>query len=354
MTTPDASTAAGSITPADLAGLLATFNDVTSKLQSAHDSLRNEVARLTRELHEANEQVERSKRLAALGEMAAGIAHEVRNPLGSIRLYATMLEEDLAGVPKQAATAAKITSAARVVENIVGDVLSFARELKLRFEPVAPSDLFDRVFTLCEHERTKVTNLELVRSCGKSELTCDAALLSQALVNIVHNAMQAMSSTRADSHRLELSCTRIRAALGTKSRIPAMRLRVRDTGPGVTPDTIARMFNPFFTTRSTGTGLGLSIVHRIIDAHGGRIEVRNNADLATELNDAERGALGPFASRGACIDCLLPLEPTADASQRHMRDASASVSAPAPTPEVHILGANSARELTNSDPFGRK
>lgn len=340
-----------SLTPADLAGLLATFNDVTGKLQTAHDSLRAEVARLTRELHEANEQVERSKRLAALGEMAAGIAHEVRNPLGSIRLYASMLEEDLAADAPKAAIAGKINSAARIVENIVGDVLSFARELKLRMEPVAPADLFDRVLSVCEHERAKVPNLHIVRNCSRTDLTCDAALLSQALINVVQNAMQAMATEKSE-HRLELSCTRIRAAVSGRARVPVMRLRIRDSGPGVTPEIVARMFNPFFTTRSTGTGLGLAIVHRIIDAHAGRIDVRNNADCINELSEAERAALGPFATRGACFDVLLPLQHTIDANQRHMRDASAAVALP--TPELPARGANSARDLTNSTPFGRK
>src|SRR5262249_30890105 len=94
--------------PADLAGLLAAFNDVTAKLQASHEQLRAEVSRLTRELGEANAQLERSRRLAALGEMAAGIAHEVRNPLGSIRLYARMLEEDLAHSPSEQTIAGKI------------------------------------------------------------------------------------------------------------------------------------------------------------------------------------------------------------------------------------------------------
>jgi signal transduction histidine kinase len=159
-------------------------------------------------------------------------------------------------------------------------------------------------------------------------------------------------ATEKSEHRLELSCTRIRAAVSGRARVPVMRLRIRDSGPGVTPEIVARMFNPFFTTRSTGTGLGLAIVHRIIDAHAGRIDVRNNADCISELSEAERAALGPFATRGACFDVLLPLQHTADANQRHMRDASAAVALP--TPELPARGANSARDLTNSTPFGRK
>ncbi len=88
--------ASGALSAQDLGELIAAFNDVTARLQNSHEKLHGEVARLTRELADANAQIERSQRLAALGEMAAGIAHEVRNPLGSIRLYARMLEQDLA------------------------------------------------------------------------------------------------------------------------------------------------------------------------------------------------------------------------------------------------------------------
>src|SRR6185295_5586605 len=99
-------------------------------LQSTHESLREQVSRLQAELSEANAQVERSKRLAALGEMAAGIAHEVRNPLGSIRLYARMLEQDLADRPAERSIATKIASAVGGLDGVVGDVLSFARDAK--------------------------------------------------------------------------------------------------------------------------------------------------------------------------------------------------------------------------------
>src|SRR5687767_8545993 len=95
------------MTPAELAGLMSAFNEVTGRLQQTHETLQREVVRLRGELREANEQLERSRRLAALGEMAAGIAHEVRNPLGSIGLYARMLEQDLSDRPAERATAVK-------------------------------------------------------------------------------------------------------------------------------------------------------------------------------------------------------------------------------------------------------
>jgi signal transduction histidine kinase len=291
----------GALTPADLGGLLAAFNDVTQKLQSSHDALRGEVARLTRELHEANEQVERSKRLAALGEVAAGIAHEVRNPLGSIRLNARMLEQDLAAQP-QMQLAVKITAAARAVESIVSDVLHFAREIKLEKREIEPAALFEHALDCSLHEAQRVRGLDVVRSYVNRRLTschADPHLLQQVLVNVVQNAMQVMAELPGP-HRLELDVERARVAIGSRTRVPATVLVVRDTGPGVPPEVVERMFNPFFTTRASGTGLGLSIVHRIVDAHGGLVRVANNAETSKRKASSD--------ARGACVEIVLPLD----------------------------------------------
>jgi signal transduction histidine kinase len=283
------------LTTEDLAGLLASFNDVTARLQASHEALAREVERLRRELGEANAQVERSRRLAALGEMAAGIAHEIRNPLASIRLYARMLEEDLPGDGAPYQTTVKIARAVRAAEAIVGDVLAFAREYRIAPAPVRTSVLFDQVLDACRSEGIG-HDVEIVRldlepgACG--EFIADAGLLRQALVNIVRNAFEAMEEGRSGCRRLTLDARGARLA-GTDGQVRAhVVLTVRDTGPGVTPDVVARMFNPFFTTRRAGTGLGLAIVHRIVDAHAGRVRVRNNSE----------DGMGA----GACVEVVLP------------------------------------------------
>lgn len=289
---------ATNVTPSELAALLASFNEVTARLQTSHEALRGEVVRLTRELGEANAQVERSGRLAALGEMAAGIAHEVRNPLGSIRLYARMLEQDLAGMPEQAKIAVKINAAVRAVEGIVGDVLSFAREVRLRPQPVEVGALFDRVLESCCHDGVagwqgvKVERRDRLRGACQV-VHADPGLLTQALVNVVRNAFEAIGAAKdGKEHALTLDARTQKAAAAGGKRLHYACLCVKDTGPGVTPEIVARMFNPFFTTRDTGTGLGLAIVHRIVDAHGGRVTIRNNAESGK----------GP----GACVEILLP------------------------------------------------
>jgi signal transduction histidine kinase len=285
------------LAPADLAELISAFNEVTAKLQASHDQLRAEVARLTRELGEANAQIERSRRLAALGEMAAGIAHEVRNPLGSIRLYARMLDQDLADRPAERSLANKIDNAARVMDGIVNDVLTFAREFRLRPAPIDARDLFDRVLESCCHDG--VPNWRSVRVVredrGAPEFEADPSLLQQALVNVVRNAFEAMADVPGE-HVLTLAAAAEEPGDGETPS--GVRLTVRDTGPGIRPEVVERMFNPFFTTRNTGTGLGLAIVHRIVDAHAGRVSVTNND--------------GP----GATVSLRLPLRTPSDTGSR--------------------------------------
>ncbi|MBS0196837.1 MAG: hypothetical protein JSR77_08770 [Planctomycetes bacterium] len=267
----------------EVAELLRAVTEATSRVEASNTRLQEQVARLTNDLNDANVQLERQRRLAALGEMAAGIAHEVRNPLGCVLLYASMLERDLAERPAESAMATKITRAAKAVEAIVTDVLSFARELRLRHEDVTVESVFDRALENCSHDAVAGGAWKQIRieraytDAADTAFEADPGLLTQALTNLIRNAIEAMAEAPGREHTLRLEASERRVADGTGRRPRCVVLTVRDTGPGVTPDVVARMFNPFFTTRGTGTGLGLAIVHRIVDAHGGRVSVTNNA-----------------------------------------------------------------------------
>ena len=263
---------------ADLAELMRAFNDVTQKLQTTHETLRGEVARLSRELSEANEQLARSRRLASLGEVAAGIAHEVRNPLGSIRLYAKMLVDDLPDRPKQQATAGKIADAARSLEAVVGDVLTFSKEIKLRYEPCVAGEAFEQALESTVPGGAASLRNVSVRIVGVRDAVfeADPGLLQQVLVNVIRNALEAMADVPGREHELSLAADQRMVANQEGRAQRSVVLEVTDTGSGIPPAVVSRMFNPFFTTRASGTGLGLAIVHRIVDAHGGRIVVRNN------------------------------------------------------------------------------
>lgn len=286
----------------DLAEIMTAFTQVTDRLQGAHQTLQAEVKRLNHELRETNEQLRRSRQLAALGQMAAGIAHEIRNPLASIRLYASLLAEDLTDRPDSNRLAQQIARAVRDLDAVVGDVLNFARELKIRKAPAGVSALFDQAVESCRgllHDSSVVVDRDYESEAQLPPLHADATLLSQALVNLVRNAIEAMAGTgrltlRASLEGAEAQSDEVDGSFGTD---PMLRLVVDDTGPGIPPEIIERIFNPFFTTRHTGTGLGLAIVHRIVDAHGGDIHVGRNraggASIALRLPaDAESSDVG--------------------------------------------------------------
>lgn len=283
----------------ELAELLGAFNAATNKLHVAHESLRAEVVRLQGELRQANEQLERSRRLAALGEMAAGIAHEVRNPLGSIRLYAKMLSDDLRDRPGERTLAEKIAAATRGLDAVVVDVLAFAREMRLNVSPWTATELLTRALEEClgcdRIEAPDRAHVSVVRhdqqdgAKAATEVLCDAAHMHRALVNILRNALQAMRDHASAPAMIELDVRRRVLPDERGNDRGYIALVVRDHGPGLSPQVMQRMFNPFFTTRATGTGLGLAIVHRIMDAHAGRVTVSNVA-----------------SGQGAIVELLLP------------------------------------------------
>jgi len=260
----------------ELHAVISSFNDLVARLQTTHEALKGEVARLQAELHDANRRLRRSQELAALGEMAAGIAHEVRNPLGSIRLYASVLEEDLADRPQLAETARKIARAVVGLDRIVCDVLDFSRRMEARAEPVDARALLTGAVDDCRALLAPAGVEAFVEAPEGLLVRCDRSLLHRALVNVVRNAIEAIEAggpAGAERFvRLGAGPGATRAADGR--RLERVALRVEDTGPGVSPEAVERMFNPFFTTREAGTGLGLAIVHRIVDAHAGSVEVR--------------------------------------------------------------------------------
>ncbi|MFG0306340.1 MAG: sensor histidine kinase [Phycisphaerales bacterium JB040] len=275
MSDPDTHTQppAPGLSASDLAELMTSFNEVSARLQETHETLRAEVNRLNAELREANEELQRSKRLAALGEMAAGISHEIRNPLGSIRLYARMLQDDLAGQPEQRDIAVKIAGAVGRLNEVVGDVLAFSRENRINPHPLDAEAVLTRVVDACAGLFDDAPG---VAAGPGVRLHADAGLLEQALVNVVRNGAEATRHAGRSTREMTLTA---RAVHDPGSGRPCTLLEVRDAGTGIRPEVIERMFNPFFTTRETGTGLGLAIVHRIVDAHRGRVAVFNNADL---------------------------------------------------------------------------
>ena len=295
----------------DLRQLMRSVDETTRQLQGTHAALQKEVVRLQGELAEANAQLRRSKALAALGEMAAGIAHEIRNPLGSIQLYVQMLGEDLAQAPAQADLCEKIGRAVTGLDGIVRDVLLFAREMRVRPTPTSAGELIEQSLHNCE---ALFASGEIERELDVPDeeicaLHADTCLVSQALGNVVRNAIEAMVEAGAPRRRLTITARRKRVRTPEGRQAQRIVIAVQDAGPGIPKEIVQRMFNPFFTTRRTGTGLGLAIVHRIIDARGGHINVRN------------------VKGGGARVELCLPPEPISSDHRPHDEE----------RPEVEIL-----------------
>lgn len=285
----------------DLAQIVEAYSAVTERLQKSHEVLQDEVVRLRRELNSANAQVQRSRRLSALGEMAAGIAHEIRNPLAAIQLYAGMAADDLQVGGEAARLASldnvlKIASAVRGMSAIVNDVLSFSRGTQPERSEVDASELLDRVVAANGPGIDEVKVHVVRKDLGQPPLSvyADPGLLQQALLNLVRNAVDAMAGV--DEPRV--------LTLAVRRDEVGIVLSVSDTGPGVSEDCLERIFNPFFTTRSTGTGLGLAIVHRIADAHGGSIAVHrepNHGGAVFVLSLPDRPEPGQVAGGDALV-----------------------------------------------------
>ena len=253
----------------ELGRIIIAYSEVTEKLQQSHDQLTETVRALQSELGEKNRLLERKNRLAALGEMAAGLAHEIRNPLGGIQLYASMLAQDVADRPESLTTVRKISGGVRRLEALVGQVLQFSREIAAHPEP---ADLAEIVDTAVEMATAKFEERGVrctVEGPRPLKVRIDPLLIGQALLNLLLNAAEAMGPGALGTVTVRFG----RPA--ADSDVRQFHLVVTDAGPGIPPQVLDRIFNPFFTTKDAGTGLGLSIVHRIVEAHEGTITATN-------------------------------------------------------------------------------
>lgn len=203
-----------------------------------------------------------SEKLAALGQLSATIAHEVRNPLAVIRSAAQSLGESVAaGDPEGQRACQFITAEIDRLTGVVSSLLAFARPLRLEPRPVAVDDLFDCALLLAGPDLTR-QHVRVARPAATTPLRvhADVDLVRQVLVGLLINAVEAVGSHGEVS-------------LDARTRDDSVEIEVADSGPGVPVELQARIFEPFFTTRAQGTGLGLPIARQIVEAHGGKLEV---------------------------------------------------------------------------------
>jgi len=262
----------------DLSEVLQMYNEVTRRLEASHQKMQAEVARLTEQLAQKNRELEMKKRLAALGEMAAGIAHEIRNPLGGIQLYASTLASEVKDRPLALELTQKIAAGVRGLNALVSDMLTFTQNMHIARQR---EDLGDIVAAAADLAQPTLLqgNCDVRIDDGLFGLIieADAKLLRQVVLNLILNSAEALrEKPRAEGGMIRISASTDAAEADAPS--PHVALVIEDNGPGIEPAVLEKIFNPFFTTKHTGTGLGLAIVHRIIEAHQGTIEARNRAE----------------------------------------------------------------------------
>jgi len=257
----------------ELGGIIDAYNDVTERLKQSQERLRTEVVRLREELARKNRQLQRRERLAALGEMAAGVAHEIRNPLGGIQLFAALLEKDLRHRPDQHRLAVKIAKGVGNVEAIMTDFLEFGRPRDPELAPVKVGAVVREAVELAMSKAAEHrVDFEVCQDEGITEILSDAGMIRRALLNLLLNAIDAVGPFGPDSGAAKRPVVRVTVS---RAEPESVVLRVVDEGPGVPAELIDRIFNPFFTTKDRGTGLGLAIVHQTAESLGGHVQAAN-------------------------------------------------------------------------------
>jgi len=224
-----------------------------------------QLRRVYRELQDSFEQVRRADRLSAIGQLAAGLAHEIRNPLSSIDGAAEVLEDAAGSEEVRRETLGIIRKECARLNRLLKSLLDFARPRHPERRGVEVAAVLDSVIELVRHSAGK--GIRLVRDAPSDlpALFCDEEQIAQVVLNLTLNAAQAMP----DGGEVHLSAER---------RDGGVVIRVRDQGTGIQDEHLDRLFDPFFTTKSTGTGLGLSVVHQIVTQHGGNVSIEKNPD----------------------------------------------------------------------------
>jgi PAS domain S-box-containing protein len=217
------------------------------------------------------EQLIQSEKMSAIGQLVSGVAHELNNPLAGISAFAQLLLAEKRFPPDQRTAAETIYSEARRASRIVQNLLTFARQHKAEKVPTQINQVLDDTLELRGYE-LRVRGIDVRREYDESlpETMADAHQLQQVFLNLITNAEQAMEQRDGHHHRLTVH---------TRRGGEAIRIEIEDTGAGIPPNLIERIFNPFFTTKPTGsgTGLGLSISLGIVREHEGKIWAENAA-----------------------------------------------------------------------------
>jgi signal transduction histidine kinase len=255
----------------ELGVVLQDYMAVTNRLQQTHETLQREIVRLREELASKDRELEVRRRLAALGELAAGLAHEVRNPLGAIQLYSNLLRQHCGRLEPAVELIEKIEAGVQAIDGVVQDTLALAP----RDGRGAPRPLRDIVEAAVDNCRPALAErgIELVVRLKRPDVPvcAESRGVQRVLINLLVNAAEASRS----------GCTvYVQADAPRQGRVA---IRVLDEGSGLADEALDRLFDPFFTTKERGTGLGLTIAHRLMEAYGGGLSGRNRPEGGAEF-----------------------------------------------------------------------
>ena len=253
-------------------GSAITLESVSTSLYEPEGTFIGNIAifRDMTELKHLQDEVARSRRLASLGGLAAGVAHEIRNPLSSIKGFALYFREKFADAPSDREAADVMIREVDRMNRVITQLIEFARPLTIKIEPVSLPVVIRHALSLIEKDAAqKGINIETDIPEAKWEIPLDADRMTQVFLNLYLNAIAAMERG---------GLLRVSVAMQDDKRV---RIGVSDTGVGIPADDLPRVFDPYFTTRSSGTGLGLAICHKIVEAHHGEIFLESEIGKGT-------------------------------------------------------------------------
>ena len=266
--TNDAAAVAGT---AELGEVLRDYMEITQRLQNTHENLQREVVRLRDELASKDRELEVRRRLSALGELAAGLAHEVRNPLGAIQLYNGLLRKQCHRLEPALELINKIDLGIRAIDGVVQDTLALAPRGPRRVSRPLQAVIADACDNCRQQLQDHQININVLLAAPDECVAAETAGLQRILVNLIVNAAEASPPGSTVT------------VMAGEPRQDEVELRVIDEGTGLADEALDRLFDPFFTTKERGTGLGLTIAHRLVEAYGGRLAASNRPEGGAEF-----------------------------------------------------------------------
>ena len=271
----------------ELGQFAAAFNAMVEQLQRSRAEVQDYSRSLEQKVAERTAELQQADKMASLGQLAGGVAHELNNPLGSILMNVNLVMETLDPASEGYSDLKRIEDDALRCKRIIENLLDFSRQSAMTRKPVDVNEIVQRTVALLQHEaELRKVSIDCTYGGSVSPIAADPSQIQQVLVNIVINAMHAMAHGG-----------RVRVATGCDDR--SVVIRIADEGPGIPAGIRGKIFDPFFTTKDTGTGLGLSICYGIIEKHKGSIRV-------SSLTQAEVEAAGAKQSPGTTFEIRLP------------------------------------------------